>query len=425
MFTRKAVIFAGLVLSLLLSACSGAAATPAASIAKEPIPTETPAPVEGEPTLVPFTASGPATCTVQSVLPELDPTQQAMFPAITEKDHRLGEASALVTFMEYSDLQCPYCAQLEPVLTQLYQDYPEDVSLIFRHFPLSIHDKAVLAGQAAEAAAVQGKFFEMKDALFAAQAEWGALSAEEFSAYAKEKAKALELDVDQFAADLESDAVKAPVQQGLDEAMKIGIPGTPFLIINGRPYQGPRDYNSLEAIIRLIRLGDRQFKECPEMAIDPAKTYTATFKTTQGDIVVELFAKQAPFAVNSFVFLAQNGWFDDIIWHRVMPGFVAQAGDPSGSGYGGPGYAFSNEVTPELRFDTAGILGMANAGPDSNGSQFFITMAPQPALDGQYTVFGKVISGMDVVEKLTPRDPAAGGELPAGDKILTISITEQ
>jgi len=108
-----------------------------------------------------------------------------------------------------------------------------------------------------------------------------------------------------------------------------------------------------------------------------------------------------------------------------MPGFVAQAGDPSGSGYGGPGYAFSNEVTPELRFDTAGILGMANAGPDSNGSQFFITMAPQPALDGQYTVFGKVISGMDVVEKLTPRDPAAGGELPAGDKILTISITEQ
>jgi len=163
-----------------------------------------------------------------------------------------------------------------------------------------------------------------------------------------------------------------------------------------------------------------------EKTEEPVIDYTAaTFKTTQGDIVVELFAKQAPFAVNSFVFLAQNGWFDDIIWHRVMPGFVAQAGDPSGSGYGGPGYAFSNEVSPDLRFDAAGILGMANAGPDSNGSQFFITMAPQPALDGQYTVFGKVISGMDVVEKLTPRDPSAGGEHPAGDKILTISITEQ
>ena len=119
---------------------------------------------------------------------------------------------------------------------------------------------------------------------------------------------------------------------------------------------------------------------------------------------------------------AAHGGLDQ---HRVLTGFVAQTGDPSGSGYGGPGYAFGNEISADLRYDKPGVVGMANAGPDSNGSQFFIVFSAQPALDGRYTIFGQVTQGLDVLAKLTPRDPSSGQQLPAGDLIQTITIEEK
>jgi cyclophilin family peptidyl-prolyl cis-trans isomerase len=169
----------------------------------------------------------------------------------------------------------------------------------------------------------------------------------------------------------------------------------------------------------------KQFTACPPMEIDPNKTYTATLKTEKGDIVVELLPKQAPMAVNSFIFLARQGWFDGVPFHRVIPGFVAQGGDPSGSGQGGPGYQFDNEISAELKFDRPGMVGMANAGPGTNGSQFFITYAPLTHLDGGYTIFGRVVSGMEVAQMLTARDPSQGGSLPEPDKILSVVIQEQ
>jgi cyclophilin family peptidyl-prolyl cis-trans isomerase len=160
------------------------------------------------------------------------------------------------------------------------------------------------------------------------------------------------------------------------------------------------------------------------MTIDPTKQYIATLHTEKGDIVIELAADKAPLAVNSFIFLAHNGWFDNVTFHRVIPGFVAQAGDPSGTGFGTPGYAYKNEIT-DLKFDAPGVVGMANAGADSNGSQFFITYAAASNLDGKFTVFGHVIQGMDVATNLTPRDPSQSGDLPPGDKILSVSIEEK
>jgi cyclophilin family peptidyl-prolyl cis-trans isomerase len=160
------------------------------------------------------------------------------------------------------------------------------------------------------------------------------------------------------------------------------------------------------------------------MVINPTKQYIATLHTEKGDIVIELAADKAPLAVNSFIFLARNGWFDNVTFHRVIPGFVAQAGDPSGTGYGTPGYAFKNEIS-NLKFDAPGVVGMANAGADSNGSQFFITYSSQPTLDGKYTVFGHVIQGLDVATSLTPRDPSQSGDLPTGDKILSVTIEEK
>jgi len=157
------------------------------------------------------------------------------------------------------------------------------------------------------------------------------------------------------------------------------------------------------------------------MTIDTEKTYYTTIKTEKGDIRLLLFDDEAPMTVNNFVSLAREGFYDGCAFHRVIPGFVAQAGDPTSTGSGGPGYTFPDEFGPSLSHDSAGLLSMANAGPDTNGSQFFITYAPQPHLNGRHSIFGKVVDGMEVLLSLTPRDPDA---LP-GDMIYTIVIEEE
>jgi len=162
--------------------------------------------------------------------------------------------------------------------------------------------------------------------------------------------------------------------------------------------------------------------EPPAMGIDTAKSYEALITTEKGDIRLTLYDDLAPVTVNNFVFLARAGFYDGVTFHRVIEGFMAQTGDPTGTGSGGPGYRFADEFSPELRHDSEGIVAMANSGPDTNGSQFFITYAPEPHLDDVHSVFGKVTEGMDVLHSLTPRDPEAGG--PAGDRILSVTISE-
>jgi cyclophilin family peptidyl-prolyl cis-trans isomerase/tetratricopeptide (TPR) repeat protein len=162
----------------------------------------------------------------------------------------------------------------------------------------------------------------------------------------------------------------------------------------------------------------------PPMIIDPKKQYTATIATEKGDIVLELYADRAPNTVNNFVFLAREGFFDNTTFHRVLTGFMAQGGDPTGTGRGGPGYRFADEFHSTLRHSGPGMLSMANAGPNTNGSQFFITYDATPWLDDKHAVFGKVIEGMDVLQSLTPRDPQQNPRF-AGDKILTVAIDEK
>ena len=171
-------------------------------------------------------------------------------------------------------------------------------------------------------------------------------------------------------------------------------------------------------------VGTKQYSSAPPMLIDPKKQYTATVKMAKGgEFVIQLYPDKAPITVNSFVFLARQGYFDGVTFHRVLEGFMAQGGDPRGTGTGGPGYQFVNENS-DLTFDKAGVVAMANAGPDTNGSQFFITFGPTPSLNGSYTIFGQVISGMDVVNGLTRRDPNQNPSFP-GDAIATITITEK
>ena len=149
----------------------------------------------------------------------------------------------------------------------------------------------------------------------------------------------------------------------------------------------------------------KQWAQPPAMIIDPKKKYTATLHTEQGDIVLELFAEKTPRTVNNFVFLAREGYYDGTFFHRVIANFMAQGGDPTGSGRGGPGYKFSDEFDPSLKHNKPGILSMANAGPNTNGSQFFLTHVPTPHLDGRHSVFGQVVGGMDVLMSIPPRDP--------------------
>lgn len=169
----------------------------------------------------------------------------------------------------------------------------------------------------------------------------------------------------------------------------------------------------------------KQFTQ-PDKVIDPKKTYIATIKTAKGDIVMELDTKTTPITTNSFVFLACKGFYDGLTFHRVLPGFAAQAGDsdPRMLGYGGPGYTIPGEFDSS-KFVT-GVVGLARAGdPDSGGSQFFIMLGESSGLNGAYTEFGKVTSGMDVVQALTPRDPSTNPNAPPGDAIETVTIQEK
>ncbi|MBI2760737.1 MAG: peptidylprolyl isomerase [Chloroflexi bacterium] len=164
----------------------------------------------------------------------------------------------------------------------------------------------------------------------------------------------------------------------------------------------------------------KQYKSSPEIVIDPAKQYSATLHTDKGDVEVELFASDVPKTVNNFVFLAREGFYDGVTFHRVIPGFMAQTGDPTGTGRGGPGYQFADERATNRH--QAGTVSMANAGPNTNGSQFFICYEPQAHLDGKHTVFGKVTNGMDVVRAIDERDPSRARQ--PGSAITSIEIHE-
>ena len=166
----------------------------------------------------------------------------------------------------------------------------------------------------------------------------------------------------------------------------------------------------------------KQWSKPPEMVIDPKKKYKAHMETDKGAMVIELFADKAPKTVNNFVFLAREGFYEDVMFHRVISNFMVQGGDPTGRGSGGPGYKFEDEFHPSLRHDKQGILSMANAGANTNGSQFFITHGPTPHLNDRHSVFGQVVEGLDVLMSIPARDP--GNVNAPAVKINRVTIEE-
>ena len=397
-------------LALILAGCgSGPPLAPTQEITPTPPPTRTP-----------FIVTVPPPETLNEVALDAD------------AEYSQGPEDAPLTAILYGDFQCEPCADVARSLAILLDRYPDGLRVIWRHYPDMVsHDKAALALLGAEAAGAQGKFWEMHDLLFAEQDSWTSLSPEAFKVTLVAYASTLGLDVPRFQQALEADPVSLADHYRM-QALALDLMGIPSLLLNGQPYSGRYDLYGLDEAVRFYMLRQRQYDEQPGMVIDLNKSYQAVLETERGNITIDLFPDLAPVAVNNFVFLAREGWYDDITFHRVIPDLFAQTGDPSGTGLGGPGYAILDERDNGLIFDREGMVAMASTRGVANsaGSQFFITYGPlEPGYEwnGQFTIFGIVTDGMDVLRALTPRDPQDAvryPDPPPGDRLLHVEIIE-
>ncbi len=441
--------------ALLLAACSGASDVsevdaaavdadsevdnePAAEVDTAEESSDTGETTEGETAEEqPYTdAENP--CLPFSVLDVSLSTPYPGLPSVSDEDYAIGPDDAILTFIVYSEPQCPYCAQFDPLLDAFQAMYPDEVQIVFRLRPFqeSFHDKSYIASQAMVAAGMQGKFNEFKAFIFerqyqdtadeeqAAMSEdefWGSLAAEDFDAWLEARVPALGIDYTQLYEDMYSDEVVAKVKAFGDDASAIGITGTPTLLING--YQWPESSRGIDIFtiyLRLLKNRDVELDECAPTVIDESKAYSATIATTQGDIVVDLFPDKAPMAVNSFVYLAQQGWYDDL--PILSSAEFLLSGDPSDTGYGGAGYAFMDEPN-DLTFDEPGMLAVYSIWPGYgyNGSMFFINKTALVEQEDR-VIFGQVTEGLDIVENIELRSNIFE---TVKDKVLGITINEK
>ena len=343
----------------------------------------------------------------------------AVLGDVTDADWVLGPEDAALTLVEYADFQCPYCSQAGLMALAFQASHPDDVRYVYRHFPLSFHEKAPMSAYAADAAGKQGFFFETEKFLYETQRQWtGLASLDEFDAWLRENiVTALpELDFDQWTADYESEEVRSTVDASFEKVANTSlIPGTPTFFANF--YSVNFDPVTLEQYIALFKLQKNYKKACPAAVVEEGKEYRAVLHTDAGDIVIDLFADKAPNTVSNFISLAAEGWYDGNTFHNVIPGFVAQTGDPSGSGVGLTGYYIADENLNGDGFNEPGAVAMANTGAGKNSAQFFIAQdldayyrqavaklgeemteeklaekvgSKLDAMNGRYSVFGRV-----------------------------------
>jgi cyclophilin family peptidyl-prolyl cis-trans isomerase len=351
--------------------------------------------------------------------------EAALGAAFEDRSHVSGPADAPVTIIVFSDYQCLECAFLAASLKQIRLIHPNDVRLIYLQAPQTGNDKDNLAIQAVEAADLQGKFWEMHDLLFEKQAAWITMTPADFKTWAVTQAAGLGMNAAQFHADFGGTVVGERLQQAIQSMAQQPFPSPQLYVNSTSPYTGMADIASLDTVVRMDALVARQFSACPPNTVNPLKQYIVTMQTSKGAVTFQLFPEKAPLAVNNFVFLAHCGWYDGITFYRVLPDNRVMSGDPSETGLGNPGYLFETEIAAGLSFDQAGMLAMDNDGPGTNGSRFFITLGPNPELNGQNTIIGQVLSGLDVLSALTPRNPQPGNYLAPGDELISVSVVER
>jgi cyclophilin family peptidyl-prolyl cis-trans isomerase len=325
---------------------------------------------------------------------------------VTEQDWIRGPIDAQFSFLVYCDFQSTPCADFAENIQALREIRPDQIQLIYRQFPLLVlNDKAGWAAELALSADAQGAFWEMHDLLYDEQPIWTELSATKFLTWAEDSASRLGLDSDQIASDLRESVYGETVENAYLQGVNSGLPGTPFLLLNGQWFRASPTLTNLEAAIRLELLGSMQYDQPPILQIESDTLYFARIKLTTGDVLIQLFPKSAPTNVANFIYLAREGWFDETIFHRVVPGSFVEAGDPSATGFGGPGYFLADEIDPALQFDRPGLLVMTGSGPDTVGSQFAITLREMPEWQDDKTIIGQILKGLPLLADLEPREP--------------------
>jgi cyclophilin family peptidyl-prolyl cis-trans isomerase/protein-disulfide isomerase len=330
----------------------------------------------------------------------------APIPTPSAQDWQQGPATAAVTLLIYTDFQCQPCNAASRAIAGVLKRHPADVRIVYRPFPLyQIDDKAQLAALAAEAAGRQGKFWAMYAALVEQYQEWRGLSPGDFQGWLGDTATNLGLNTDRFLNDLTDQALTDQLAHQIGAASASGVPGAPFVLLNGRPFLLASDEAQLEAAVRLAQLQTQQFAVYPEFDLDPGADYLATVTTSRGTLQIQLYAATAPLAVNSFIKLAQSGWYDGSGAYQVVPGRWVAFGDPTATGLGDVGYHYPVETDPSRRFDRAGVVGMINSGPAITGGKFFISLVPLPEYDNDHTVLGHVSEGLDLLSALSARSP--------------------
>ena len=354
----------------------------------------------------------------------LPPTPTLLpLPDVSASDWSLGPFDAPATLLVYADFQFPGSANVLRTSFQLADMHPDEFRLVFRHLPvIPAFDKDSLAGQAVEAAGAQGEFWTFTRSLVERYEEWSVLSPEDFRPWLVALAGSLPLDPAAFRADLENGRYAAYMLASYQDARDSGLPGPPILFLNGDLFRVPPTLTNLEAAVRLEILASRAFSEPPSMRLREQAKYFATLVLDEGEITIQLFPESAPLAVNSFVYLARQGWYDDTPIYRVVSHGWVEAGDPSGTGLGDAGYHVPDEIDPALTFDEPGMVALASVGPGTSGSRFLITLAPLPGLNGTRTIFGRVLRGLELLQQLEARDPTENLLSPAPTLLHEVTV---
>jgi cyclophilin family peptidyl-prolyl cis-trans isomerase/protein-disulfide isomerase len=392
-----------------------------AACAPAPPPSATPVPPARTPILLGPTSTippRPSPAPIATGTPTPIP-----IPTVSAEEWSLGPAGAPIEFLVYSDFQSPNAAFGLLSLLTAYDRHPGDLRIVFRQFPvLPEYDKDSLAGQAAEAAGRQGLFWPMVRLLAEQYQDWSVLPPDGFTEWLNERVPSLGVDLESFQQDMSTGRYAALMVSDFQEASALGVPGVPTIFMNGVPLRFSPTPLQVESAVRLELLASETFAEPPDPVIDPSAGYSAVLVLPKGDVVLQLFPASAPEAVNSFVFLARQGWFDGMPIYAVTPGVEVESGDPSGTGLGDPGYHLPDEIDPNLDFESAGMVALVSAGPGTGGSRFFITLEPLPSLNGSRTIFGRVVEGLEILQSLEARDPAVDLLTPGAVKIRQVRV---
>lgn len=381
-------------LTFLVSACSNSPS--ATTTARQPT----------RPTAARLGPTSTASSTAEAAPAPTATATLVPIPSPSPQEPVRGPSNANTTLLVYSDFDCDLCAQVAGTIGQVQRDHPRDLQYVFRPFPLlAVHEKSAQAVAALFAAQDQGAYWNMHDLLFQSRQEWANLETTEFRSWLLERAETEGVDPRVLAEDMTRATTLEAIENAYRGARASGVPGVPFLLLNGRPHLLPLDHQHLEAAVRLALLERQQFSEAPSSELDPTVSYRALLEFDVGEVIVQLYPQASPKGVSSFVHLAEAGWYNDTVLYRIVPGQIVEGGDPTATGLADAGYHFDSEINPALTFDQAGMVGLVNEGPGSNSARFFITLRARPDLNASQTIIGRVIAGMQYLQDLEAREP--------------------